>query len=194
MGSASREQSNGLRQVEARVVEAQALVQGADGVDLSLRQVEAGDVEVLREAAGVVGLWDDGNAALRRPAEQHLRRRLVGPCRRRLHGRHVPQERRALCAPVERGRQLQEGLRPKGRVGRDGDVLLVRQRHELFLHEVGVVLDLQRRDGVAGVGLDVVEGLGLGVGDADGLCDAVVDYRLQCLPRPLDGNPVEFDL
>lgn len=52
--STSREQGDRLREVESRVVKAQALIQCAYSVDLGLRQVEASHIEVLSKAAGVV--------------------------------------------------------------------------------------------------------------------------------------------
>lgn len=45
-----------------------------------------------------------------------------------------------------------------------------------------MVLDLQGGDGVTGVGLQVEEGLGLGVGDSDGFCDASVDGLFERFP------------
>ena len=45
-----------------------------------------------------------------------------------------------------------------------------------------MVLDLQGGDWVAGVGLKIEEGLGLGVGDSDGFCDAGVDGLFERFP------------
>ena len=56
-----------------------------------------------------------------------------------------------------------------------------------------MVLDLQRRDGVAGVGLQVEEGLGLGVGDADGFREAGVDGLLERFPGFAQGHVFEGD-
>lgn len=45
-----------------------------------------------------------------------------------------------------------------------------------------MVFDLQGGDGVAGVGLQVEERLGLGVGDSDGFCEAGVDDLFERFP------------
>ncbi|TKW52727.1 hypothetical protein CTA1_11257 [Colletotrichum tanaceti] len=179
-----------LGQVEARVVEAQAAVEVRDGLELVGRQVEAVDLEVLPEAVLAVALGDDGDAALRRPAEQDLGGRDA------VAGGGVPDDVDLEQAPGVDGAlvgDLEEGLRPEGRVGRDGDAVLPGHGDEVGLHEVRVVLDLERRDGVAGVRLHVVERLGLEVGDADGLGDALVDERLHGLPRLADRHLVRLD-
>jgi hypothetical protein len=56
-----------------------------------------------------------------------------------------------------------------------------------------VVLDLQGRDGVAGVGLQVVEGLGLGVGDSDRFGDAAVDGLFEGFPCFAQRDVFELD-
>jgi hypothetical protein len=63
----------------------------------------------------------------------------------------------------------------EGRVGRHCNVQLLSQSDESGLDQVRVVFDLQRGYGVASVGLQVVKGLCLGVGDSDRLGDAAVD-------------------
>ena len=56
-----------------------------------------------------------------------------------------------------------------------------------------MVLDLKGGDGVAGVGLQVVEGLCLGVGDSDGFGDAAVDGFLESFPCFAKRDVFEFD-
>jgi hypothetical protein len=56
-----------------------------------------------------------------------------------------------------------------------------------------VVLDLQGRDGVAGVGLQVVDGLGLGVGDSDRFGDAAVDGLFEGFPCFAQRDVFELD-
>jgi hypothetical protein len=56
-----------------------------------------------------------------------------------------------------------------------------------------VVLDLQGRDGVAGVGLQVVEGLSLGVGDSDRFGDTAVDGLFKSFPGFAERDVFEFD-
>ncbi len=55
-----------------RVVHPVVLVQRADSLHLRLGELELGDLEVLRETCGVVGLGDDGEALLEGPAEEDL--------------------------------------------------------------------------------------------------------------------------
>lgn len=56
-----------------------------------------------------------------------------------------------------------------------------------------MVFDLQGGDGVAGVGLQVEEGLGLGVGDSDGFGQAGVDDFFQRFPGFAEGDVFELD-
>lgn len=55
-----------------------------------------------------------------------------------------------------------------------------------------MVFDLERRDGVAGVGLQVEEGLRLGVGDSDGSRDAAVDGFFERFPGFAQRDVLEF--
>ena len=56
-----------------------------------------------------------------------------------------------------------------------------------------MVLDLQGGDWVAGVGFKIEEGLGLGVGDSDGFCDAGVDGLFERFPGFAQGNVFQGD-
>ena len=56
-----------------------------------------------------------------------------------------------------------------------------------------MVLDLQGGDGVVGVGLLVVEGLGLGVGDSDRFGDAAVDGFFESFPCFAERDVLELD-
>lgn len=137
-----------------------------------------------------IALGNNSDAALRSPAQQDLRRGNLVLVRDRLDGIDLEE---ALGAGGALVGDLEEGLGAKGRVGRDGDLVLLGHGDEVGLDEVRVVLDLQGGDGVTGVGLDVVEGLGLEVGDADGLCDALVCDLLHALPGLADGDVVGLD-
>lgn len=55
-----------------------------------------------------------------------------------------------------------------------------------------MVFDLEGGDGVAGVGLEVEEGLGLGVGDSDGFGDAGVDGFFEGFPCLAEGDVLEL--
>ena len=56
-----------------------------------------------------------------------------------------------------------------------------------------MVFDLQGRDRVAGVSLQVEEGLGLRVGDSDGFCEAGVDDFFERGPGFAEGDVFEGD-
>lgn len=56
-----------------------------------------------------------------------------------------------------------------------------------------MVLDLKGGDSVAGVGLQVVERLCLGVGDPDGFGDAAVDCFFESFPGLAQRDVFEFD-
>lgn len=64
--------------------------------------------------------------------------------------------------------ELQETLRAKRAVRGDGNVVFLAHFDELWLNEVRVVLDLVDGGLDFGVAEDVVEELGVEVGDADG--------------------------
>lgn len=66
--------------------------------------------------------------------------------------------------------------------------MCLRHLYELRLDQVWVVFDLQRGDGVLRVGLDIVERLGLKVGDANRFGDALVDKGFHLLPCFADGD------
>lgn len=175
-------------EVESRVVEPQTLVQRTDGLDLVLGQVKVGDLQVLLQAADVVGFWDDGDAPLGGPAEQDLGRGLAGSVGGLLDGFGLEQQGHLLGPLAECGGEFEEALRAEGRVGRHGDLVLLGQVDQARLNEVRVVLDLQGRDRVSGVGQNVVDGLSLGVGHADGPGNAGVDDLLEGFPGLVEGH------
>lgn len=174
--------------VEPGVIEPQPFIQRTDLLDLVRRQVKTAvhDVEILLQTVGVVRLWDDGEAALGRPAQQDLRGGLAHGRGGALDGPGLKQRRDTLGPFAERLGQLEEALGPKGRVRGDGDVEVLGEVDEVGLHEVRVVFDLQDGERVARVRGDVVEDLALGVGDADGSGQALVHHLLERLPRLLD--------
>nr|POE59280.1 hypothetical protein CFP56_24549 [Quercus suber] len=170
---------------------AQALIQRADLLDLVGGEVEAADVEVLLQAALVIGLGDDGDAALRGPAQQHLGRRLAVLGRDALDGRVLEQQGGVVgLLHVE----LEERLRAEGRVGGDGDVAALAQVEQVLLDEVGVVLDLERLWQDLGVSLDVEEeGAGV-VADADGADQTFVVQGLHSMVGLFERGLAELDL
>ncbi len=105
--------------------------------------------------------------SLRGPPEQDLGWGLAGALCGLLDGLDLEQEWHLLWACSEGGREFQEALGAEGRVRRDDDLILLCEVDQAWLDEVWVVLDLKRGDGVAGVCHNVVDCLGLGVGNAD---------------------------
>lgn len=176
-----------LVEVVAGVVEPQVLVDGRDALNLVVGQVEAVDLEVLLETVLAVGLGNDGNAALGGPAEQNL-----GGGHAVLGGDAlddiVVEEKRGVLSTLHL--QLQEALGTEAGVGSDGDLVLLDELDELGLNQVGVVLDLQRRERVTVVGQKVKDELGGEVADADALRNALVDDLLESLPGLAGGDPV----
>lgn len=119
------------------VVEAEVLIQPAHRLELPLLQVPSRDLQILLQPALVVALRDDGDAALRGPAQQDLRGRLAVRLGDLLDDRVVEEELRGVCALHL---ELAEGLRAEGGVGGHGDVVGFAELDEGFLGEVGVVL------------------------------------------------------
>ena len=188
-----RKQWNRHLKVVPRVIEPQTPVKPTNRLDLIMLKIEISDFQILSEAVFVVRFGNHRNPTLRRPPQQNLRRRLSRPGRSLLHNINIPQQRDIVRPLAESRRELFERLRTEGGVRRDGDVEFLREGDEGGLHEVGVVLDLQGGDGVASVGLQVEEGLGLGVGDSDGFCDAGVDGLFERFPGFAQGDVFEGD-
>lgn len=81
-----------------RVVEAEASVESADGLDLILSKVEAADVKVLSKTVLVVGLGDNGNTTLSSPSQQDLTSRLVVLVGNLLDDLVVEEKRGVVCS------------------------------------------------------------------------------------------------
>jgi hypothetical protein len=156
-------------------------------------QIEISDFQVLSKTALVVRLGNDRDTTLSRPAQQNLCRRLSNPLGGFLNNIDIPEQRNIVRPLTERGRQLLEGLGPEGGVSRHCYVQLLSHGDESRLDQIGVVLDLEGGDGVASVGLQVVEGLCLGVGDSDGFGDAAVDCFFESFPCFTERDVFEFD-
>lgn len=173
------------------VVESKVLVQRAQRFNVGGLQIPSGHVQVLRQAARVVALGDDGDVALGGPAEQHLGGGLAVLLGNRLDGRVVEQQRRVLGLLVV---QLQEAQRAEGRVRRHSDALLLHVLDQRLLGQVRVVLDLQGRRANARVPQQVHDQLGAEVADADAARQLLVNQGLHGLPRLLDRRVAELDL
>ncbi|CRK36460.1 hypothetical protein BN1708_007059 [Verticillium longisporum] len=173
-----------------RVIKPQPPIQTRNGLELRGLEVKPAAVEVLPHPLGPHRLGNDDDAALRAPPQQHLGGRPAVPRSDGLDEGHVHERRHGGGARVA---ELEERLRAKGRVGRDGDARLARRGHELRLREVGVVLDLQDGGRDARVGQQVAEQLGVKVGHADraqrpGADARRVDEGLEGAPRVGEGH------
>ena len=177
--------------VSNRVIESQALVQRADGLQLTLVQVETSDLQVLRQTGGVVALRDDSNPALGGPAEQHLSRGLailLGEARNGV----VLEQRRGIDSILHF--QLKEAQRSERRVRSDSDALLLGILDQTGLGKIGVVFNLEGSGTDARIPEEVHEQLGAEVANADAARELLVDQRLHRCPGLLDGSVAEFDL
>ena len=161
------EQRNRRLQVKPRIIEPQPPIKPTDRVNLIVPQIKIGHFQVLRKPVFVVRLGDHRNTTLRRPAQQDLSRGLPHPRSSFPHHVNVPEESDILRPRAESGREFFERLRAEGGVGRHCYVQFLGQGDESRLYEVRVVFNLQGGHRVAGVGLQVVEGLCLGVGNSD---------------------------
>merc|ERR1712000_358923 len=103
----SKDAQGVVGQVETGIVESQTAVQGRDALELVQGEVERHNVKVLGETIGVVGLGDDGNAALGGPAEEDLGGGLA-----------------VLVGESLDGLGLEEGLGAVGSLGEDAGELL----------------------------------------------------------------------
>lgn len=84
--------------------------------------------------------------------------------------------------------ELEERGRAERAVGSDGDALTLGKLEELLLGEVGVVLDLEGGRADLGVAEEVVDQLGLEVGDTNAAGEAGIDEALHGGPGLLDGG------
>lgn len=191
--AALSKQGNRRVQIKSRVIEPQPFIQPTDRFNLILGQVKVSDLQVLLQPVLVVRLGDYGDPSLRSPSQQYLSRSLAGAISRLLDSIDIPQQRNVVGPGAESRRQFLKRLRSKGGVRSDGDVHLLSEGDQGGLYEVRVVLDLERRDRVAGVCLQVEKALRLGVGDADGFCDAGVDHFFKRLPGLVQRDILQLD-
>lgn len=82
--------------------------------------------------------------------------------------------------------ELEEGLRAKGRIGRHGDAVVLRQLDQTWLRQVGMMFDLQRRGHHLGVTEKVQNQLAVEIADADALGQPLVDQCLHGRPGLLN--------
>jgi len=167
------------------LVEAEVPVKCADGIDILLGEVEARDIEVGLHDGGAGGLGDNSEATLGSPSKEDLRWGLSVLLGNSLNG--VLLEERSEALGLLHG-ELLKGEGTEGRVGRDGDTLSLGEVDELLLDEVRVMLDLEGGGANLGVSEEVVKELGLEVGDADALGEALLYEALEGRPGLLDGG------
>lgn len=120
------------------VVHAVVDVKSADGLHVSITELERGDVEVAEETVLVVGLGDDSETLLDSPAEENLCGGLAVGLGNRTDG-VVLEEGGKVTVHVE----LTVRLRAEGGVGSDSDIKGLAKGNEPLLGEVRVELDLE---------------------------------------------------
>ena len=173
------------------LVEADAAVEGRDGGDVLLGEIELDARQVGGHELLAGALGDDGQAALGGPAEENLRGLAVVLGGDLLDG-VVLDEGGQLDGVLHV--ELEEAGGAEGAVGGDGDALALGEVEQLLLDEVGVVLDLEGGRADLGVAEEVVDQLALEVGDADALGEAGGDEGLEGAPGLLDGGLAGADL
>lgn len=156
-----------------------------------LVNVKGSAVEVLLHNGRARGLGDDSETLLGGPSEEDLGRGLVVLLGEALEEIMLHEGRDGLGAVHV---ELDEAGRAEGRVGGDGDALLLGEADELGLLKVGVKLDLEGGRADLGVLEHVVESLGLEVGDTDGLGKTLLNESLHGLPGLLVGGLGPADL
>lgn len=146
---------------EHRVDAPKVLVESRDLLDLILGEVKVDVLEVLLGALRVVGLGDDGDSPLSRPAEENLSGRLGVGVGDGLDGGVLEEGGGVESTGVL---DLEEGLRSEGgvcrrmdrsaraivrkpsvrRTGSDGESDLLGELDERLLSQVGVVLEMEK--------------------------------------------------
>lgn len=122
-------------------VEAEIPVKRRDGGNLLLSKIEARHVQIRLQTTLGRTLGNDSKAALGSPPQQDLGSRLAMSTRHLLNNVVLEKSRDGLSklhVPIDKG------LGPERRVPRDCNLVVLRQLEDLGLHEVRVVLDLER--------------------------------------------------
>lgn len=166
-----------------RIIEPQAPINRLDGLHILILQIEPQHVQILRQPIWIVALRDHGHIPLRRPPQQHLRGRLAMLVRDLLDVRMLQQQGGVLGLLHV---HFEETLRAKGTVRRDGDAFVLRVLDEPFLHQVGVMFDLQGRGPDLGVAEEIHQQDAAEVTDADTPAQTPLDEFLHRGPRFLD--------
>lgn len=174
-----------------RLVEAGVDIESSYLLNVVLCEVEVDGLQVRLHVLNAGALGDDRQTALGGPPEKDLGGRLsvlLGD----LTDNIVLQEGLNLGGVLHV--ELPERGRAEGAVGGNGNALVLGKAEELVLDEVGVVLNLEGGWADLCVPEEVVDELGLEVGDADVLGEALGDEALHSGPRLLDGGLAGADL
>lgn len=173
------------------VVESQALIKSTDGLDLTLVEIKASDVQVLRETALVIALGNNSNSALSSPAEEHLSGSLPVLLGNTLDCGMVEEEGGILGTLHVK---LDEAQGSEGGVRGDGNSVLLGVLNQRLLSQVWVVFNLEGSWGDAGVAEHVHDELDVEITDADATDELLVDKTLHGGPGLLSGGIAVFDL
>lgn len=178
-------------EVVGGLVEAGIDVESADLLDLVLGEVESDGLQVGDHVLLTGGLGDDGKATLGGPAKEDLGGGLAVLGGDGLDSINLHQ--RLDLAGMLHVELLERGG-AEGGVGSDGDTLVFGKTEKLVLDEVGVVLDLEGGRLDAGIAEQVIDELGLEVGDTDALGETGVNQLLHGGPGLLGGSLGGADL
>ncbi len=158
-------------------------VQAVDGFDLVISKGKVKGLQILHKPLMSVALRNDSYSALRCPSQKDLWRRFLVGCGCLSDG-VVGEE--AGCRLVHT--QFNIALGTERGVRSDGDVMCLGEVDQSFLRKVRVKLDLKNLRFVAGISLNVENGLRLEVANTDVLGETFVDELLQRRPSFLDGR------
>lgn len=165
-----------------RSVELEVLVQTRNLLNLTVLEIKAGNIQVLRQAVWRVGLGDNAETALGGPAEKNLGGSLaVSLCNLLDDG--VVEKKRGVGSDLHVA--LEEALGAERRVGGDLDVVLAGELNEVGLDVVRVVFDLKGSGLDLGVGEEVEEEGTAVVAYTNALCEALALDVLKGFPCAL---------
>ena len=149
-----------------RVIEPKSPINTLDFLHILLLEIKPQHIQILRQSLFIITLRYNRHIPLRRPPQQYLCRRLPMLLRNLFDGRMFQQKGRIFgLLHIE----FQETLRAEGAVGCDGDAFILSVFDETFLHEVGVVFDLEGCGADFGIAEEIHYEDAAEVADADAL-------------------------
>jgi hypothetical protein len=173
------------------LVELEVEVHLGDALHVLLINAPVEAVKVLLHVLGSGALGDDSKTLLSSPSEKDLGGSLV-VLAAEAGENLVLHERRGRLGNVHV--ELNEAGRAERRVGSQSNTLSLGETDKFSLLVVGVKLNLEGSRADLGVLEQVVDGLGLEVGDTNGLGETLLNEVLHALPGLLVGGLAPADL